>query len=235
MSDPSNPFKSLADSLLSQSGADVDVPSQAAAPSAKDGSVEERIEAFFSSELLRVRIGELHAIGVTEDPRALEFLQAVAEEDPDPLLRIASTIQLIRLGLNEEVANLSLLLNDEKESTRTYALGLMILDELPKPSLTKVASNLLEHLPEEASNQAALIQVIRDHCPQRLGELLNTLLQRDEGDFESLDEDVWNEFVYSNESIGDFDPELSKAMSAYLKTLAEDHPRRRDLLPENEG
>ena len=228
MSDPSNPFKSLADSLLS---GDKTASDNADVRSAPEGgaSLTERIEAFFSSELINARISELSAISANQNSQALEFIHAVAEEDPDPLLRIAATIQLVRHGIQDELETLKSLLDDEREDIRTYSLGLMLLDELPAEPLLAMTTHLMTEVPDEASNQAALIQLVREHQPKRLLELFSRCLNQVENDLEALDEDVWNELVYSQTLGFELGTKLNTSMQEYLSALEEDHPRKLDL------
>ena len=228
MSDPSNPFKSLADSLLSGDAVSPD-DSHAARSTDTHVSLAERIEAFFSSELLNTRLAELVAISGSPDPQSNEFLHAVAEEDPDPLLRIAATVQLIRLGADGEVQTLKSLFDDEAENARTYSLGLMLLDELPSQLIGEMTQHLVTTVPDEVSNQAALIQLVRDHEPSQLINLLQRCLTLVDNDLEALDEEVWNEFVYTQLLGVDLGAALSSTIQAYLQALDDDHPRKLDL------
>lgn len=229
MSDPSNPFKSLADSLLAGEPSETKHSGSNQATTADPSSLAERIEAFFTAEFLNTRLLQLSEIGKSDDVNTSDFLYAVAEEDPDPLLRIAATIALLRLSSIDDLAELMALFEDEREDLRTYPIGLMLLDELPKHHLDEMIEFLLSVLPEESSNQASLIQLVRDQSPDKLAGLFGACLRQVEDDFESLDEEVWNELVYSETLELDLGAELSASIKSYVKTLDEDHPRRLDL------
>ena len=67
---------------------------------------------------------------------ANEFIYAAAEEDPDPLIRIAAMVQLLRRKTSDDTN--SRRFAEEAENPRVYSLGLMLLDELPKHHLEDV-------------------------------------------------------------------------------------------------
>ena len=226
MSDPSNPFKSLADSLLSGTEPDTDEPSADLQPPSAALSLGERIEAFFSAELLHTRLAELASIGSLEDPQANEFIYAAAEEDPDPLIRIAAMVQLLRRKTVDDTEPLLTLLAEEAENPRVYSLGLMLIEELPEPLLEHAVKALEGAIPDEAVNCAALIQLIRETHPERLPAILESCIDSLDGDLEALDEEVWDEMVLSLASEASELTTVKNLVRAGLDKLADDHPRR---------
>ena len=188
-------------------------------------SLGERIEAFFSAELLHTRLAELASIGSLEDPQANEFIYAAAEEDPDPLIRIAAMVQLLRRETVDDTEPLLTLLADEAENPRVYSLGLMLIEELPKPLLEHAVKALEGSIPDEAVNCAALIQLIRETHPERLPPLLESCIDALGGD-EALDEEVWDEMVVSLASEASELTTVKNRVRGGLDKLADDHPRR---------
>ena len=226
MSDASNPFKSLADSLLSGNAPESSTqPLGSDTPNAEP-TLGQRIDAFFTAELLQTRLDELASIGRVDDLNADDFIWAVAEEDPDLLLRIAAMVQLFRRKVSEDLEPLLALFDEEVENPRVYSLGLMLIEELPEHLLEHVVSHLIETIPDEATNCAALIQLIREAKPSELTVVLEQTTGNLQGDFEALDEEVWDELLLCLEVEEPRLANLKAQVQTYIAGLAENHPRR---------
>ena len=229
MSDPSNPFKSLADSLSpAQSQSKRSLCPKAVLLIRPSHSVNVSKHSSPPSSFT-ARLQELASIGALADAEAADFIWAAAEEDPDPLIRIAAIVQLLRREASQELEPLIAILKEETENPRVYSLGLLLIEELPEPLLEKTINELEDTIPDEAVNCAALIQLIREAHPERLLPLLERCIDRLEGDLELLDEEVWDELILSLTVEEKTLQAVKSRVEAYISELADDHPRRFDF------
>lgn len=230
MSDPSNPFKSLADSLLS------DTQSQPAKTTASESAVpdtfDQLLDAFFSAELVRERVEHLQVIRSTHGTKAHDFLFAVAEEDADALIRLAAYIQLHTLGVVDSTDAVAEILRDELEHPVVYPTGLMLLDELPQPAFKAILPGLVSALPDEPFGQCALIQLVRRESPESLDQLLLGCINKVPDGVQGLDDDVWNESLLSLSLVPQQTINTRQRIQQYVDNLPETDARYRDFMSE---
>ena len=230
MSDPSNPFKSLADSLLSD--AKPTEASEAAPQASGDQDLGELLDAFFTAEMVRERVEHLKAIGSGHGPEAHEFLFAVAEEDADAVIRLAAYIQLHILGTLDATEALREILRDEREHPTVYPTGLMLIDELPAATFKDLLKTLTIDVPDEPFGQCALIQLVRREAPDVLDTLLSACIDKLPDGLQGIDDDVWNESILSLSLMPDQTVTTRQRVKVYIDGLAKTDPRHQDFVSE---